>query len=157
MITFPMPRSMGEFFESKCLAFVKEGKGKRGKDELVRCVHDGSMGDSQVYAKVYLLNVKRDNPLEPNRAKVRFFYHTSKIMDREGEKEVERCEVKASEDAVRLLGDTFEVGGYLRKLGMHFMDSQGNIDIIRLKAVVEMAVKLVEGTEHPEIKIILDK
>jgi hypothetical protein len=157
MPIIPLSREMGEYLQSKCDAFVRDGKGKRLPDELVRCVHDGSKSNSKSYAQVYVLNVKRDNPLEPNKAKVRFFYHTASIEDREGKREVERCEIKASEEAIRLVGDTFEVGGYLRKIGMHFMDSQGNIDVIQLKAVFEMAAKIVEGKEASEIKIILDK
>jgi hypothetical protein len=154
---FGMPRSLGEYFESKCIAFVKEGKGKRLPDEIIRCVHDGSKGDSDNYSRVYLLNVKRTNPLEPNRAKARFFYHTITVTDKEGTRQVERCELKASEEAIRLIGDTFEVGGYLRKLSMHFMDKEGNIDFVRLKSVLEMALKMVDNTDNPEIKIILDK
>jgi hypothetical protein len=157
MPIIPFSRVMGEYWESKCIAFVNEGKGRRGRDELVKCIHDGSKGGSPAYARVYLLNVKRTNPLEPDKTQVRFFYHTKVIDDREGKKEVEKCEIRIAEEGIRLLGETFEIGGYLKKLDMYFMDADGNIDTVKLIDVLKTAVKLVEGIDDPEVKIILDK
>jgi len=157
MPIIPFSKAMGEYWESKCIAFVNQGKAKRAPDELVKCIHDGSKGGSTAYARVYLLNVKRANPLEPNKTKVRFFYHTRVIDDRDGKKEIEWCEIKIAEEGIRLLGETFEIGGYLKKLDMYYMDADGNIDTDKLIAVLKMAIQLVEGTDHPEVKIILDK
>jgi hypothetical protein len=160
---FPLPKATAEIFEGICRKFVTEGKARRLPDELVKCVHNGYTDGSTKYSKVYLITVLRKSALDPNKVKVRFFYHdrTIKIPASENhkafEKQEEWCEVKINDDGIRILALSWTVSGYLQMLSMKFMDAHGNIDVDSLKAVLETAIKQSEGIDKPEIKVILDK
>jgi len=160
---FSLPKATAEIFEGICRKLVTDGKARRLLDEIVKCVHNGYKEGNSAYSRVYLIKVVRKSAFDPNKVKVRFFYRNRivKIPASENHKTFEReeewCDIKINNDGIRILALSWTVAGYLQMLGMKFMDTHGQIDIDSLKTVLETVIKQVEGTDKPEIKVILDK
>jgi hypothetical protein len=146
----PFPREVAQRAQDWCEHQVQLGN--------ARCLHDGFGQDIKTYTKVYIITVLRKNPFDPNKARVKFIYHTKEIDIRGKKVQVERGDINITvEDAVMLL-ETMDIGGLVNSLGLHFVNVDGNIDTRALMAVMEQAVKLVNKTEgQPEINVILDE
>lgn len=154
---FPMPKETGELFDGICQKLVDEGKAERLPDEFVKCIKDGSQDGRKVYQKVYLIKFKVDNIFERSKYKVHFFYHTISVKTREYSKDVDRCEINISGEALQILTARLLVLAENWPLAVMLKDliSDKGIDVVKLKTFIEIYLEQ-QGKSKSDIGIIVE-
>ncbi len=154
---FPMPKETGDLFKGICDKLVTEGKAERLQDEFVRCIKDGSQDGRKVYQQVYLIKVKRDSPFERNKYKVRFFYHTISAKTREYSKDVDRCEINISGEALQVITARLLVLAENWPMAVLLKDliTEKGIDAVKLKEFIETYLEQ-QGKPKSDIKVIVE-